>query len=114
MLVSNYVTPTGELPVRILSARVRAAIQMMKTTTSPGPDLFSPDLLRAGGNRLHKILTANLALPSERNPDQWGTWNNTPSKEGRREGSSVQYACLACSISSLRRFSPHIKALDEA
>ena len=47
----------------------------MKAGTAPGPDHISPDLLRAGGHRFHKILAAHMTsyLQKERIPNQWRT-----------------------------------------
>ncbi|VDM75595.1 unnamed protein product [Strongylus vulgaris] len=48
--MSNPVISTGEIPPRILPAKVLAAIQ--KAATAPRSDLVSVDLLRVGGYRL--------------------------------------------------------------
>ncbi|VDM78008.1 unnamed protein product [Strongylus vulgaris] len=63
--LSNPVIPTGEIPPRILSAKVRAAVQTMKVATAPTPDHVLVDLLRAGGHRLHEILATSNVLPSK-------------------------------------------------
>ncbi len=86
--VPDPVVPTGDVPPRILPAEVRVAIQTMKTSTAPGPDRLSVDLLRAGGHRLHEILAAHLTsyLQKERIPDQWRTSRTVLLfKKGERE-----------------------------
>ena len=56
------VVPIGEVPLRILPAEVRTAIQTMKTSTAPEPDHLSVDFLRAGGQRLPEILASHLTF----------------------------------------------------
>ncbi|KAK6767348.1 hypothetical protein RB195_026555 [Necator americanus] len=69
--VSSPIIPTGEVPPRILSSKVRVAIKSMKPGTTPGPDFRSADFLRVGGHPFHEISAAYMTsyLQEERIPD---------------------------------------------
>ncbi|XGW13418.1 hypothetical protein V3C99_000055 [Haemonchus contortus] len=66
--------PTGGTAPRIFPSEVRVAIASMETSTTPGPDKISADLLRAGGYELPALLATHMTTFRRRRfPTSGGT-----------------------------------------